>query len=329
MTPPLSRRRFLQTSTAFAAAATLGAPAFISSAGAATPRKKKSAPAESPAPATASSPPKARAMKKGYMLNAFPGREGQPVQKQFEMLKAAGFHGVEPRSHLKQDDVLRARDATGLEIPSVTCGTHSRMLAQPNPSAQKAGIDGIQQALRDAKRYGASSILVVPGIVSESITYVENWERTVAGIRACVPLAEELGVKMAIENVWNNFLLSPLEAARYVDEFKTDALAFHLDIGNMMYLGWPEQWIRVLGKRIAKVHIKEYSRKKMNDEGKRAGFEVEYLEGDNNWPVIMAALDDIGYTSWAIVEPAYRPSGVDPAVRLKTISEKLDRIISS
>lgn len=328
MTPPLSRRRFLQTSTTLAAGAALAAAPFGSSAAAATPRKKKSAPAESPAPAGAPAAPKSRAMKKGYMLNAFPGKAGSLLQ-QFEMLKAAGFHGVEPRSHLNQDEVLRARDATGLEIPSVTCGTHSRMLAQPNASAQQAGVDGIQHALRDAKRYGASSILVVPGIVSESITYTENWERTVAGIRACVPLAEELGVKMAIENVWNNFLLSPLEAARYVDEFKSDALAFHLDIGNMMYLGWPEQWIRVLGKRIAKVHIKEYSRKKMNEEGKRAGFEVEYLEGDNNWPVIMKALDDVGYTSWAIVEPAYRPSGVDPAARLKTISDKLGQIIAS
>ncbi len=262
------------------------------------------------------------------MLNTFPGGP-TPVMRQFEMLKAAGFDGVEPRSHLPQDEVLRARDATGLEIPSVTCGTHSRMLAQPNPGAQQNGIDGIQQALRDAKRYGASSILVVPGIVSETITYQQNWDRTQAGIRACLPLAEALGVKMAIENVWNNFLLSPMEAAQYVDSFKSPAVGFHLDIGNLMYVGWPEQWIRVLGARTAKVHIKEFSRKKMNEAGKRHGFEVEYLEGDNDWPAIMKALDEGGYRSWAIVEPAYRPAGVEAAVRLKQISEKLDRIIAS
>ena len=262
------------------------------------------------------------------MLNAFPGGAA-PVSRQFEMLKAAGFDGVEPRSHLNQDDVLRARDAAGLEIPSVVCGEHSRMLAQPNPGARQKGVDGIQQALRDAKRYGAKSILVVPGLVTENISYQENWDRTQEGVRACLPLAEELGVKMAIENVWNNFLLSPLEAARFVDEFKSSAVGFHLDIGNMMYLGWPEQWIRSLGARITQVHIKEYSRKKMETEGKRKGFEVEYLEGDNNWPEIMKALDSVGYRGWGIAEPAYRPPGVDPAVRLKEISTRMDRIFAS
>ncbi|HUR57382.1 MAG TPA: sugar phosphate isomerase/epimerase family protein [Opitutaceae bacterium] len=269
-----------------------------------------------------------RALKKGYMLNAFPGAN-IPLPRQFELLKAAGFDGVEPRSHLNQDEVLRARDATGLEIPSVTCGQHSRMLAQPNPGAQRTGVEGIQQALRDAKRYGASSILVVPGLVSEAISYRENWDRTVAGIRECIPLATELGVTMAIENVWNNFLLSPLEAARYVDEFHSPAVGFHFDIGNMMYLGWPEQWIRLLGKRIAQVHLKEFSRKKMDQDGKRKGFDVEYLEGDNDWPAIMKALDEVGYRGWAIVEPAYRPPGMEAAARLKVISEKLDRIIAS
>jgi L-ribulose-5-phosphate 3-epimerase len=269
-----------------------------------------------------------RELEKGYMLNTFPGNN-VPVMRQFEMLKAAGFDGVEPRSHLNQDDVLRARDVTGLAIPSVTCGTHSRMLAQPNPTARQAGVDGIQQALRDAKRYGASSILVVPGLVNESISYRDNWDRTQAGVRACIPLAEELGVKMAIENVWNNFLLSPLEAARYVDDFKSAAIGFHLDIGNLMYVGWPEQWVRILGARIAKVHIKEFSRKKMDEAGKRKGFDVEYLAGDNNWPVIMKALDEVGYRGWAIVEPAYRPTGIEPSARLKQISEKLDQIIAS
>jgi L-ribulose-5-phosphate 3-epimerase len=278
-------------------------------------------------PTTAAEPRK-RDLKKGYMLNTFPGKE-VPVLQQFEMLKAAGFDGVEPRSHLKQDEVLRARDATGLEIPSVTCGTHSRMLAQPDAATRQAGVDGIQQALRDAKRYGASSILVVPGIVSATISYQENWDRTQAGVRACIPLATELGVKMAIENVWNNFLTSPKDAARYVDEFNSPAVAFHLDIGNLMYLGWPEQWIRILGARIAKVHIKEFSRRKMDDVGKKKGFDVEYLAGDNNWPVIMKALDEVGYRGWGIAEPAYRPTGIEPAVRLKQVAEKLEQIFAS
>jgi L-ribulose-5-phosphate 3-epimerase len=302
MHPSLPRRNFLQTSTTIALAATI--------------------------PSIAAEPARRRDLKKALMLNTFPGRD-VPVMQQFEMLKRAGFDGVEPRSHLNQDDVLRARDATGLAIPSVTCGTHSRLLAQPAPSQHRAGIEGIQQALRDAKRYGASSILVVPGIVNESITYTQNYERTVSGIRECIPLAEELGVTMAIENVWNNFLLSPMEAARFVDEFKSPAVGFHFDIGNVMYVGWPEQWIRTLGKRIAKVHIKEFSRKKMNETGLRNGFQVEYLEGDNNWPAIMKALDEVGYRGWGIAEPAYRPTGVEPAVRLKSVAEKLDTIFAS
>jgi len=277
-----------------------------------------------PSPAA---PARKRPLQKGYMLNTFPARE-LPVLEKFKMLKAAGFEGVEPPSHMDQDEVLRARDATGLAVPSVSCGAHSRMLANPSPDQRAKGVEGIQQALRDAKRYGAGSILVVPGGVTERITYEQNWAWTFAGIRACVPLAEELGVKLAIENVWNNFHLSPLEAARYVDEFKSAAVGWHFDIGNVMFLGWPEQWIRILGKRIATLHIKEYSRKKMEAEGKRKGFEVEYLAGDNDWPAIMRALDDIGFRGWGIAEPAWRPAGVEPAVRLKQISEKLEEIFA-
>jgi L-ribulose-5-phosphate 3-epimerase len=124
-------------------------------------------------------------------------------------------------------------------------------------------------------------------------------------------------------------LQSPLEAARYVDEFKSPMVKFHFDIGNVMYLGWPEQWIRTLGKRISKIHVKEFSRKKANEVGLRQGFQVEYLEGDNNWPVIMKALDDIGYSGWGIAEPAYRPPNVEPAARLKTIADKLGEIFAA
>ena len=190
-------------------------------------------------------------------------------------------------------------------------------------------VEELQQALRDAKRYGAKTILVVPGGVDEKTPYDANYERTQEGFRKCVPLAEELGVAMAVENVWNNFLLSPLEAARYVDEFKSAVAGWYFDVGNVIFQGWPEQWIRILGKRIKAVHLKEYSRKKLMRESKHAGFEVEYLEGDNNWPAIMKALDDIGYTGWCTAEPAYRPPNVEPATRLRQISERMDKILAS
>ena len=143
-----------------------------------------------------------------------------------------------------------------------------------------------------------------------------------------MPLAEELGVKLAFENVWNHFLLSPLEAARFVDEFHSPAAGWHFDVGNAIYLGWPEQWIRILGPRIQKLHIKEFSRKQMNEKGLRAGFAVEYLEGDNDWPAVMKAVDDIGYHGWATAEPAWQPKGVDPAARLQQIAGKMDQILA-
>src|SRR2546425_10551308 len=266
-----------------------------------------------------------RDLKKGYMLNTFPGKE-LPVMEKFKIIKAAGFDGVEPPSHLEPEEVLRARDETGLSIPSVSCGQQSRPLSHPDASKRAAAVEGVKQALRIARRYGASSILVVPGGVSEEIPYAEAYRRNQEELRKAVPLAEELGVKLAIENVWNHFLLTPMEAARFVDEFNSPAVGWHFDIGNVIYLGWPEHWIRVLGKRIQKLHIKEYSRKKMNERGLRAGFAVEYLEGDNDWPAVMKALDDIGYHGWGIAEPAWRPEGVEPPTRLKQIAEKMDKI---
>ena len=149
-----------------------------------------------------------RDLKKGMWYAAAPGKT--PLEK-FKAVKAAGFDGIEPPSHLDQEEVLRARDETGLSIPSVSCGQHSRAMVQEDPAKREAAVAGIQQALRDAKRYGASSILVVPGSVSEAITYAQAWQRAQESIRKAVPLAEELGVKMALENVWNYFLLSPLE----------------------------------------------------------------------------------------------------------------------
>ncbi|HEY6169717.1 MAG TPA: sugar phosphate isomerase/epimerase family protein [Verrucomicrobiae bacterium] len=274
--------------------------------------------------------PRAQRVRKGYMLSAFPaGGRDLPTLEKFQMIKAAGFAGVEPRGLMDQDEVLRARDATGLQIPSVVIGAQTRPLSSPIPSVRQTAIDALKQALRDAKRYGARAVLTIAGGVDEKTSYAENWDRTQSAIREALPLAAELKVKIAIENVWNNFLLSPIEMRKYIDDFNSPWMAVHFDIGNMMYVGWPEHWIKVLGKRIATLHVKEFSRKKHESEGKRAGFQVDYLEGDNNWAAIMKALDEVGYEGFAICEPAYRPPGVEPAERLKQISGKLDRILAS
>jgi L-ribulose-5-phosphate 3-epimerase len=273
---------------------------------------------------TAPAVPANRPIKKGIMWGTI-GVKGSLLEK-MRAVKEAGFDGVEMMSHMDQDEVLRARDETGLAIPSVCGRDHwKKPLSDPDPKVRAEGLDALKQTLRDAKRYGASSVLLVPGVVSKQVSYADAYTRSQAEIRKAVPLAEELGVKIAIENVWNHFLLSPLEAARYVDEFKSPAIGWHFDAGNILNYGWPEQWIRILGPRMLKLHIKEFSRKKRDNEGLWKGFDVPLLEGDNNWPAVMKAVDDIGYRGWAITEQG----GGDSPEGLKDLCQRLERILAS
>ena len=249
-----------------------------------------------------------------------------PVLAKFQAVKAAGFEGVEPSSHMSQTEVLAALHASGLAAASVCCSTHwKKPLSDPDPAVRAEGVRGIEQALRDAKAYGASSVLVVPAVVNQQVSYADAYTRSQAELRKVLPLAEQLGVKIAIENVWNHFLMSPLEAARYIDEFQSSAIGWHFDIGNVITFGWPEQWIHILGKRILKLHIKEYSRAKRDKTGPGSGFDVPFLEGDNNWPVVMRALDDIGYHGWGIAE---QPGATSPE-GLKDLATRMDRIFES
>lgn len=274
--------------------------------------------------------PKKRSIQKGFMLGTFktePKREIS-VMEQFQMLKEAGFEGVEPPGGMNVEEVLKARDATGLKIPSVVVSTHWRSpLSDPDASVREVGLAGVRRALQDAKAYGARSVLLVPAVVKKEVPYDHADKRSRAEIRKVIPLAEELGVKIAIENVWNQFLLSPLEAARWVDDFGSTAVAWHFDVGNIINYGWPEQWIRILNDRIVALHIKEFSREKRDEQGLWKGFEVNLLEGDNDWPAVMQALDEIGYEGWGIVEQ-YRPPGMSDLAFLKDLSQRMDRIFA-
>ncbi len=277
-----------------------------------------------------STPPPRRALKKGLMYNSFrgPTADKLSVREKFALLRAAGFDGVEVRGSMDQAEVLAARDATGLAIPSVTVATNwARPLSDPNPGVRAAGLEGLLQSLRDAKAYGASSVLLVPGVVLKEVSYADAYALSVAEITKALPLAESLGVAIAIENVWNQFLLSPLEAVAYVDAFKSPMVRWHLDVGNLVNTGWPEQWIRALGPRIAQVHVKEYSRKLRDEKGPRAGFDVELFKGDSDWPAVMRALDDVKYSGWMITEQR-RPPGLDDAAYLAHLSAKLDEIFA-
>jgi hexulose-6-phosphate isomerase len=276
-------------------------------------------------PATRAGDEKARSLKKGIMWGCVPGN--MSVMDKFKMIKEAGFDGIEIDSAMDRKEVLAARDATGLLLPTVVCATHwQQPLSDPNPAVRERGLAALTTALRDAKEYGATSVLFVPAVVKKEVSYQQAYVRSQEGIKKAIPLAEELGVKIAIENVWNNFLLSPLEALHYIEELNSPAMAWHFDIGNIINSGWPEHWISILGKHICKLHIKEFSRKKRDAEGLWKGFSVEYMEGDNDWPTIMQALDMIGYNGWGTAEPAYKPPGVDGPQRMKQVADYLGKI---
>jgi hexulose-6-phosphate isomerase len=197
-------------------------------------------------------------------------------------------------------------------------------LGDPDANVRARGVAGLETALRDAKRYRATSVLLVPAVVNAKIGYDEAWTRSQAEIRKVLPLAKELEVSISIENVWNQFLLSPLEAARYVDAFDSPWVGWHLDIGNVINYGWPEQWIKILGKRLRRLHIKEFSRKKRDAEGLWKGFDVELGQGDDDWPAVMKALAEVGYEGWGSAEVA----GGD-AARLKVVAGQMDAVFSS
>lgn len=265
-----------------------------------------------------------RNIKKGIMWGS--NGVGKTIAEKFQSAKAAGFDGIEAMSHLDRNEVLKARDATGVAIPSVCGAMHWKyLLSDPDPTVRENGVEALKVSLEDAKAFGADTVLLVPGRVTEKVSYDECWIRSAEAIKKAIPLAEKLNVKIAIENVWNNFLLSPLEAANYVDQFRNPVIGFYFDCGNILAYGWPEQWIRILGKRIAKVHIKEYSRKIADSQGKSSGFNVSLREGDVNWPEVMKALDEIGYNDWTTIE---QPGGNTPE-GLKDLCDRLKLIIES
>ncbi len=299
-----SRRHFLQSAASTALlAATGGLPAQEAAKPAAEGAKRK--------------------LRKAIMGGTL-GIKGTLLEK-YTAAKTAGYEGVEPAAGLNQQEVLDALGKSGLQAASVCCSTHwKQTLTHNDPATREIGLEGVLQTLRDAKAYGADSVLVVPGVVNEEVPYQVAWERSITELKKAVPLAKELGVKISIENVWNNFILSPIEAVKFLDEIGDPIVGWHFDIGNVLRYGWPEHWIPVLGKRINRIHVKEYSTKKMKDEGVWKGFDCDLTQGDNNWPAIMKALDGIGYTGWAISE---QRGGINPN-GLATLVERMDKIFA-
>ncbi|MEX0725788.1 MAG: sugar phosphate isomerase/epimerase family protein, partial [Planctomycetaceae bacterium] len=226
-----------------------------------------------------------------------------PLVEKFKMLKEIGFEGVDMNVPADHDEVNAAQKESGLIVHGVVAYDHwTKPLSHSDPEVRSVGLESFLGAIRDAHAYGATSVLLVPAVVNKEISYDQAYEYSQQEIRKAIPLAEDLGIDILIENVWNSFLLSPLELAQYLDEFDTPLVGSYFDVGNVVRYGWPEQWIRILGPRIKKLDIKEYSRELENKQGPYAGFKVKIGDGDCDWPAVMRALDDTGYVGWGTAE---------------------------
>ncbi|MFG0332108.1 MAG: sugar phosphate isomerase/epimerase family protein [Maioricimonas sp. JB049] len=233
------------------------------------------------------------------------------VREKFQMLKDLGYDGVEIRTVDKanenRDEVLAARDEVGLPIHGVVNSS--------NPD--------IRSAIDLSKQYGGTSVLVVAGRVNKGRQYDENYREWFARLREAAPYAEDQGIRLLVENVWKGFLLSPMEMATFIDEIDSPAVGVYFDCGNVVRFGWPEHWIRILGSRIVKLDVKEYSRDLQKNAGLWKGFDVEIGDGDVDYPAVREALKEIGYSGWATAE--VKGGGRQ---RLEEIARRMDEALS-
>jgi hexulose-6-phosphate isomerase len=249
------------------------------------------------------------------------------IPERFQMARDAGFERIEcptTPDEKEAEAMKKAAEKAGIKIHSVMNMDHWKYpLSSPDPAVVERSLKGARTSIRNAHLWGADTVLVVPAVVDPKTSYKDAYTRSQASIRKLLPLAEELRVIIAVEEVWNKFLLSPLEFAHYVDEFKTPWVRAYFDVGNVKLYGYPEDWIRTLGPRIVKLHIKDFSfRSAGKGEGSVAQF-VPLLEGDIDWHAIYEALRDIKFQGTATVE---LPSG-DEAY-LKEVNRRLTEILS-
>ena len=265
-----------------------------------------------------------RKLRKAIMSSTI-GVKGTVLEK-FRAMKAAGFEGVEPLGAMNRDEVIDAFKKTGLQAASVCCHTHwVKPLSAPDEATRKIGFDGLVHSLYDAQAYGATSVLLVPGVARNGVTYQQCFDRSIGEIRKAIPVAKATGVKIAIENVGNDFIVTPEQGVEYLKAIDSEWVGFHFDIGNAGRVGPAERWIQVLGKHIVRIHIKDYSAMPA-DPAAKGNTRPKLLDGDTNWPAVMAALDTAGYQGWAISEqPGNQAADVPTATDL---ARRMDRIFA-
>jgi len=300
MTDSISRRTFMQTAAAAVAGVAMASvlPPRLQAEEAAKPR-----------------------LRKALKFTAI--KPGSSVQEKFEIIKSFGFEGVEmdSPSGVNIPEAVAARDKTGVKIHGVIDSIHwQTRVSDPDADVRAKGLAALEQGIRDAKAYGADTILLVPGRVDpkHDETFEKVWERSHAEIRKAIPTAQENGVRIAIEVVWNNFITKPEQLVKYVDEFQSPWVGAYMDMSNMVKFGVPSaDWVRALGKRMLKFDFKGYSKAK--------GW-VGIGDGDEDWPDVLKALDEVGYVErvgWATAEvPA------DTVEQIKDISARMDRILN-
>jgi L-ribulose-5-phosphate 3-epimerase len=242
----------------------------------------------------------------------------------FKMAVDVGFEGLEARTVTDPktaDEIKSASEKSGLRIHSVMNMDHwDHPLSSDKAEQVSKSVAGMETSLRNAKLWGADAVLLVPAVVNPQTTYQQAYTRSQKVIRERIlPLAQELKIIIAVEEVWNKFLLSPLEFARYVDEFKSPWVQAYFDVGNVVFYGYPQDWIRALGKRIVKMHVKDFQLDRPNGR-----FHWKNLgEGDIDWPEVRKAMGEIGYAGYVTTEI----SGGDAAY-LKDVVARLDRFLA-
>ena len=256
-------------------------------------------------------------LKKAVLISMLP--KEMSYLDRFKVAVNAGFEGIEAQTtaDLKEaDEIKEASIKAKIPIHSVMNMDHWKYpLSDANPEVVQQSLKGMETSLRNAKLWGAETVLLVPAVVNPQTTYTQAWERSQPQIKKLIPLAKELGVVIAIEEVWNKFLLSAPEFVKYVDEFKSPWVRAYFDVGNVVMYGFPQEWIRTLGKRIVKFHLKDFM---FNTRQW-----VPLLEGSIDWKEVRKAIGEISYSGYLTVEL----EGGDEAY-LREVSRRVDKIFA-
>ncbi|MBO0722146.1 MAG: sugar phosphate isomerase/epimerase [Blastocatellia bacterium] len=269
-------------------------------------------------------PPAGGQLKKAVLISMFP--KGMSYLDRFQLAADVGFDGVEAQTTTdpkEADEIKEASLKAKLPIHSVmNMGHWEWPLSSPNQDDVAKSLQRMETSLHNAKLWGAQTVLLVPAVVTPDTTYTQAWQRSQPQIKKLIPLAKELGVIIAIEEVWNKFLLSAPEMARYVDEFKSPWIKAYCDVGNMVQYGYPQEWIRVLGQRIVKFHLKDYDTKTRQF--------VPLYEGSIDWKEVRKAIGEIGYSGFLTVELGTgRDESKDgQTAYLRDVAKRVDRIFA-